>query len=85
MTQEKNIKIVGGPGKFELMVSFFEGRDITFTLAGGKKIMVRLNTIQREDGSNQSWNINGYPINSPGKGFRAYYTTRGNDGVFNYI
>jgi hypothetical protein len=82
MTQEY-INIIGGPGKFELMLALFEGREITFTLEGGAQKTVKLNTIQREDGSNQSWNLDGYTVGpTPNMKFHAYYTTRGNHGTY---
>ena len=80
MTQE-HINIVGGPGKFELMLALFEGREIIFNLEGGYKRTVSLDALQREDGSNQSWNLDGYIVGTFQR-FHAYYTTRGNHGVY---
>ena len=82
----QNIKIVGGPGKFELMLAIFEGKEVTFTFEEGTKKTVRLDSIQREDGSNESWNIQGHysPGHFPPIDFRLYYTTRGNHGRLDY-
>ena len=56
-------KIVNGPSKFDLMLSLFEGKKVAFELEPCPKggVVVRweffISSIQREDGSSESWNI----------------------------
>mgnify|MGYP001608989581 CR=1 FL=1 len=59
-------RIVNGPGKWDLMLAFFErGKQVDFTVefkdgAGVKTIFrVQVNSIQAEDGSRESWNLAG--------------------------
>lgn len=75
-------KITGGPGKFDLMQALFAGKEVTFTLENGQKLAVRISSIQREDGSNESWNLEGWfthVLNN--RAFKAYYATSGNHGT----
>ena len=84
--------IVGGPGKFDLMVSFFDhGRTIGFRLRrkfgdkANEYVVVVINQISKEDGSCEHWMIDGYLVSSgpdkdhqsPARGkFHGYYSTR---------
>lgn len=67
MEKQKSNKpeeLVNGPDKFELMLSLFEkGKKVEFMIrmASGdnRLIQVMVNGIQAEDGSRESWNIQG--------------------------
>ncbi len=81
MTQKQLVNITGGPGKFDLMLALFEGQEIFLNLENGiTGYRVRISSIQREDGSSQSWNLKGWVVDSPSQTFHAYYSTKGNHG-----
>ncbi|MDO8601658.1 MAG: hypothetical protein Q7R62_00795 [bacterium] len=78
--------IVNGPSKFDLMVALFYGSglektrpEVTFEIGAGgetRRVSCIINSISREDGSGESWNIQGYtPHEEPWMDFRAYFTT----------
>lgn len=55
-----NIQIINGPGKWDLMLSLFEARPVKFRVngsAGTNDLYVRIDMLEREDGSNESWNF----------------------------
>lgn len=58
-------ELVNGPDKFELMLSLFEkGKKVEFMIKmvnndTNRLIQVMINSIQAEDGSRESWNIQG--------------------------
>ncbi len=70
---ESEVKIVNGPSKFDLMLSVFEGKVVTFILKGGFRpkfsratvyppddeftCVAVATSVEREDGSNDSWNF----------------------------
>lgn len=53
--------IITGPSKFDLAFALFKGETVQFTVAidGETKFDVVISSVQREDGSNESWNIEG--------------------------
>ncbi|MCX6810933.1 MAG: hypothetical protein NTY30_04385 [Candidatus Berkelbacteria bacterium] len=93
--------IVGGPGKFDLMVGFFKkGERLVFRIRknfGDKSnevVRCTINTISHEDGSCESWCIDGW-ISDSGPDvdhlqnvstlkqnltFKGYYSTHRNQG-----
>ena len=81
MTQREK-GITAGPGKFDLMNALFIGAKVTFTLEGGEKVLTQINKVEAEDGSRESWNLQGYIMNGRNEKFRGYYSTRGNKGHF---
>jgi hypothetical protein len=63
----RKYSVIDGPSKFDLMVSLFVGSnaagsqsEVYFTLEDGFRVPVRINGIEREDGSGESWCITGY-------------------------
>jgi hypothetical protein len=60
-SQEGNI--TEGPGKYDIMQAIMEGKYVEFTLQNFRdkttKVTVVVNTLEREDGSGQSWNMVG--------------------------
>lgn len=76
--------ILGGPSKFDLMLSLFDGRTpdfriISFTVETEKKFKldVTVSEVAREDGSGESWLLRGYTAPTAGfrREFRAWYRT----------
>jgi hypothetical protein len=70
MTQLQG-NIVGGPGKFDLMLAIFEGKEVGFTFefkdarkSEAVRFLVRLDSIGREDRFSQSLNLTGQVIKS---------------------
>jgi hypothetical protein len=62
----QQFRVVGGPNKFDLMEALFCGDMTTrhlvnFAVEGQKEpIAVLINSVEREDGSGESWNLQGY-------------------------
>jgi len=87
-------KVVGGPGKFDLMVAFFDGdcrnrRNVTFVTGISGKVTrtfgpVVINSMEREDGSGESWNISGYEMNT-NKKFKMLFSTKTRQGSYEYV
>jgi hypothetical protein len=94
---ETKYQITDGPGKFDLSVALFHGRSksdyVDFTVDdpdGGKHFLITattINTVQREDGSRESWNIEGYCMlpdykdsGRPTHPFKAYFHTQHRHG-----
>jgi len=74
-----NLGIIRGPGKFDLMLSLFEGKKITFNVIGdpkGKRSFDMegvIHSLSIEDGSRESWFIKFY---YQGKIFEGWYHTK---------
>ena len=89
-SQDKaRFSVVGGPSKFDLMLSLFDGnqtprRTVDFQLEGKKyPISVAILGVQQEDGSGESWNIEGLlwdKHHSEGYKVKGYYVTKGRAG-----
>ena len=82
-TAVKEGQIVEGPSKFDLMAALFDGKQVEFTfLIEGRsyKVLVRLFSVGREDGSNESWLITGNITSSHGDHFDGYFETRRRKG-----
>jgi hypothetical protein len=74
--------IVGGPNKFDLMVSLLHGRStnrntVVFKVQCHKDdVAVAINNLTREDGSGESWIFSGFIIgNKSGQVVSGYYRT----------
>lgn len=89
MTQDTGVvavEILDGPSKFDLMVALFEGKRVEFKIAGQGRVMCQLNGVAVEDGSRQSWLIQGqlfykmilntYSSVSSNQHFSGHYETR---------
>jgi len=99
MSQEKELKIVNGPNKMQLIVSLMRPRKGAFDDTDiDRSTAVRfttfdhvsdipgfracINSMGREDGSGNSWNIEGYTIGgSTSSKFKGYYNSRKREGV----
>ncbi len=73
--QWENYEIGNGPSKFDLSVALFRREPVSFTLQSGSKVVVTINRVQAEDGSAESWNIDGFVNGQEGREFRAYWHT----------
>ena len=79
-------KILAGPGKHDLQLALFEGKEAHFRVEfHGRKQTIRVNivAVEAEDGSRESWNIQGHirlsePLSR--KRFNAYFQTRQRTG-----
>jgi hypothetical protein len=81
-------KIVNGPGKWDLMLALFHGCSsdpnlVLVTLESGELLQLRINEVSREDGSGESWNLEGFTARGMGTEdhFSAYFNTRDRRGV----
>lgn len=94
MTSKENLSftVVGGPSKFDLMLSLFDGnkeprRTVEFQLDGARgPIVVAITTVQQEDGSGESWCIKGW-ITNYRRSFdiEGYYSSKGRAGRIAFI
>jgi hypothetical protein len=82
------VEIKSGPSKFDLMLALFDCdidkvRTVSFELSNGTEIEVGISSVEREDGSGESWNINAFIwwLNNqgcykPNQRIKIYYTTQ---------
>ena len=74
-----------GPGKWDLAKAIMDGQLVEFTVviqnskAEPTVESLKINTLEAEDGSRESWNLKGYTLVG-GRNFIAYYNTRKNTG-----
>ncbi|MDP3994798.1 MAG: hypothetical protein Q8P91_03125 [bacterium] len=99
------MKITSGPCKADLEKALFDGstsagrnvggiRYVTFIAFAGevkKFVEVAVNSVGREDGSGESWLVDGYvvtidgkPVGS-GKNYHAYYHTQNRRGYIKFL
>jgi hypothetical protein len=87
--------IVNGPGKYEISTSLFHGDHsqrivVKFTTQAeqnnGKKFdiiePIYINQVEREDGSGESWNIDG---RNPNGKVKIYYNTKNRNGIIYFL
>lgn len=55
-----SVRVTDGPGKFDLMLSLFEGKTVEFRDSGGVRMTVKVNGLAIEEGSRNDWLIDGY-------------------------
>lgn len=93
MTQDNLLfNVVGGPNKFDLMTSLFDGnkkprRTVELQLKGAcTPITVAITMVEQEDGSGESWNIKGYITDHPRNfNIKAYYSSSRQKGYITFI
>ena len=85
MATEREFQILDGPPKFDLMAALFDEKKVRFNLEYAGLVTVQINRVEAEDGSRDSWNINGYIVDYPGewKLFSGYYTSKRRKGHIN--
>ncbi|HUQ30167.1 MAG TPA: hypothetical protein VM103_01465 [Candidatus Paceibacterota bacterium] len=86
-----HVQIVNGPSKFDLMLALFEWKPnrplVMFKTEGGKLLEASVTSVEAEDGSGESWNIEGYVGTERARKehqatrFRAYFRTDSRRGV----
>lgn len=82
------VDIVDGPSKFDLMTALFVWKPtrpwVTFRLADGRRVQASIVAVSAEDGSGESWNLEGnLAVSEPGgpsRRFRAYLRTSNRTG-----
>lgn len=91
---EEPIHISNGPGKWDLMVSLFEGnpthrRKVRFEIPNGHRgneshteLDVAITLVAQEDGSGESWLFEGYRNGSVRGMIHGYYSTRTRTGWY---
>lgn len=85
--------IVGGPSKFDLMLSLFDGnkhprRTVDFQLEGvNGHIRVAITSVEQEDGSGESWNFGGHLWHDTEKHWHVegYFGTKGRRGTMRFV
>ena len=88
MAHSNSIQIVKGPSKWDLSIALFDSqqvnpRHVEFIGQDGQKYAASLQTVQREDGSGESFNIRCYfrpvvkgeKVPSPSRDADIYYRT----------
>lgn len=80
MTFSVQTPIQNGPCKFDLMVSLFEGKQVTLR-AGGQDYQVVFTKLMLEDGSRMRWIFSAYIVTEdPWKNITGYYDVKGRRG-----
>jgi len=80
-SQDKNeFGIIGGPKKFDLMFSLFDGNNITrrtvdFEITKVTRIRVAIIALQRANSSGESWNFEGVHWKDPGYKVTGHFNT----------
>ena len=89
----RQVKIIKGPAKFELSTRLVDGNNkeqkpVTFTVNDGTQTWeenVKLDMLQREDGSGESWNLEGYNTANFAR-VKIYYSSGGcREGLMTFI
>lgn len=88
MAHSNSIEIAKGPSKWDLSIALFDSqmvnpRSVEFVGVDGQKYAATLQSVQREDGSGESFNIRCYfrpvtkdqKVPSPGRDAEVYYRT----------
>lgn len=73
-------KLTAGPSKFELMLSLFEGKRVTFTIEGVGAQETLVTSVGAEDDSHENWNIQGSLTQMELRKFKGYFDTRTRQG-----
>jgi hypothetical protein len=94
---QAEFNIVAGPSKFDLMLALFDGtiehhRCVEFEFNTTPRMTVKtkflVSSVQREDGSGESWNFEGslsYDNFCTLKNVRGYYSTKTRTGTFRFV
>jgi hypothetical protein len=85
--------VVGGPNKFDLMLSLFDGnkrprRTVGFQLEGvSRHIRIAITSVQQEDGSGESWNFGGHLWHDTEKHWHVegYFGTKDRRGTMHFV
>lgn len=78
-----HLDIVDGPSKYELMLGLFDSattrpRPVEFRLSRRVALEAHIQSVSREDGSGESWNLEGWVVS--GEVFDAYFNTKRRTG-----
>ena len=84
------LDIVDGPSKFDIMISLFDSnrrhrRTVPFSLRSLRlKLDVAITSVQQEDDSGESWNIEGWVTDGLTANVKGYYNSRRREGNFRF-
>ncbi|MHB0978223.1 MAG: SH3 domain-containing protein [Minisyncoccota bacterium] len=91
---KKSFKIIYGPSKFDLMMALFDNtatapRQVSFQPESGMEALsIHLLSIGREDGSGESWLLEGivfWPDRLSDRKVRGYFSTQRRTGYLNIM
>ena len=87
MATQIKVSILGGPSKFDLMLSCFEGKEVEFKLDEDKVytasiVRTKWVDVEAEDGSGESWNIKFRT--ERGCIYKGYYSSKRRTGILTY-
>lgn len=78
MATQRNL--TAGPSKFDLMASLFTGKRVIFTIEGLGEQEALVSLVEAEDGSFESWNIQGDLTQMGRLQFKGFFSTRHRQG-----
>lgn len=84
MATRDALPITDGPSKFDLMLSIFDGKQVTFR-SGSQQFAVYLMSVEKEDGSHDMWNITGNICGEFNNKVRGHYSTKRRAGHLHFI
>ncbi len=90
---KKSFKIIDGPSKFDLMMALFDNtatapRRLNFRLEGEEVFSIYLLSVGREDGSGESWLLEGiafWPSRFSDRKVKGYFSTQRRIGHLNIL
>lgn len=91
--ESQGLLITNGPGKSDLMLALFEGKEVEFSTDQVTdpefcRLIVRVNGMEIKEGSRQGWLVKGYIIPSdrsqPWQEFEGRYDLRTRRGWFGW-
>jgi hypothetical protein len=89
MSNSKSVEIVGGPSKYDLMVSLFTITparvSVVFRTKNHGDFTACINGARWEDGSGESWIIEGYSVHTAGARFTGYFSTKDRRGHIKFL
>lgn len=84
-----HVDIVNGPSKFDLMVSLFSTKPashpVLFKTKNHGDFTATITGVRWEDGSGESWIIEGYSALAAGARFTGYFSTKDRRGHIKFL
>lgn len=75
MATTNRLSILSAPSKYDLQLSLFERKEVSFTLEGNVTVNVIVTNVGQEDGSCDSWNVSGCLMDGTLRKFQGFYRT----------
>lgn len=87
LLEEGSLTITNGPGKWDLISSFANASVLSFSVEISvtkhkEKVDVLISSIEREDGSGESWNLK---VNIQGLYYKMYFSSKTRSGVLSLM